>query len=272
MTKPSAITVIGAMTVLLVLIPALVLGLLEAQYSQRAPEMVMAVSSWPAARLAHSAEYFYYFDKHGLNVKIVDFGNDITSQKKAIQEGRADGAMLELADALSLAAAGQSVDIVMVTSHSNGAVGIVGSTSVKTLEELKGKRVAYEEGGSDELLLNEALSRVGLGLNDIISVKSSSAESVQMYLNNELDAVVVREPYLRQVLSKTNSRLMFSSRDVPGLLPDVLVFRSDYSEAHRPAVSAFVAGWLCRSLIYHRQSHNCIDCLNIIILHLLVFK
>jgi NitT/TauT family transport system substrate-binding protein len=97
---------------------------------------------------------------------------------------------------------------------------------LKSLGELKGKRVGVELRASGEYVLARALRSAGLGLKDVTIVPLNSAEAEAAYEQGELDAVVTRDPW-RLRLEEKGARVVFDSRRLETPLYRVLVVRED---------------------------------------------
>ena len=74
---------------------------------------------------------------------------------------------------ISSNANGQNFKVVMPVDFSNGADAIVAEKSIKTIADLKGKKVAYPFSSIDNLLVVFALNKVGLKETDIQSVDTT---------------------------------------------------------------------------------------------------
>ncbi len=69
-----------------------------------------------------------------------------------------------------------------------------------------------------------------------------------MFLSGEADAVVTFEPMRTQLLAR-GGREIFSSREMPNDIVDVLVTRADYLRRHQARLQGITAGWL-RAVAY----------------------
>lgn len=243
MKRPSFLTIVGVLSSLFIfgLAGSRLWAILEAK--QRPVDMTVAVSSWASGRLLHSAESLGYFARRGIRVAVVDVGDDYNRASREVLAGTADGAALVLSEPLLLSAGGLPMHVMLNLDTSAGAMGIVASDDISTLAELKGKRVAYEPDSFEAFLLDDALSRSGLSENDIISIPKNAIDAGRAFLLREVDAVVTFEPFLRQASSRKDSRVLFTSKEAPGLLPHVAAFRQDYAENHAAELRAFASAW-----------------------------
>lgn len=209
----------------------------------RPVDIRIVASSWPTSRLLYAAQYKGFFDRRGIHVSIVDAGDSYPEAQQIIMENRADGGAFVLSEPLLLTAGHVPMKVVLNTDYSAGADGIVATSDIKRVADLKGKTVAFESESYGHLLLEEALLSAGLTESDIIPVPTTTHKAAQLFLQRGADAVVTLEPFLSQAASRSDGHIIYSSREAPGLLPDVVAFRADFVSTHEREVQAFVGAW-----------------------------
>jgi NitT/TauT family transport system substrate-binding protein len=67
--------------------------------------------------------------------------------------------------------------MVMLTDYSNGNDIIVGKPNIKTLKDLKGKKVGIEVGLVEHLLLLNGLKKAGMSESDVTLVNAKTNET-----------------------------------------------------------------------------------------------
>lgn len=212
--------------------------------SRRQPvDLRFVVTSWPASRLVYAAEAKGFFKKHGLKVKIIDVGDNYDYAQELLRQGAADGGAFVLSEPLRLSSEGVPVKVVVDIDYSAGADGIVAAGDIRSLADLKGRRVAVPVQGFSSLLFEEALSRVGLVEADVVVVPQEPLGAVRAFLARRVDAVVAAEPFLSLAAARRQSHILFSSAETPGLISDVMAFRGEYVSAHPEKVTAFLQAW-----------------------------
>jgi sulfonate transport system substrate-binding protein len=89
----------------------------------------------------------------------------------------------------------QSIKAVAGWASENGAYGLVTSDpSIKGWADLKGKRVAYQQGTAGEAALLQALDTAGLELSDVTTVNVPTTQIGASLQSNSADAGVSVEP------------------------------------------------------------------------------
>lgn len=81
------------------------------------------------------------------------------------------------------------------TAPKGQAILVPEDSSIETLADLKGKRIAFDRGSSAHYVLIRALMRVNLELSDIEPVYATQPEALVLFRRGEIDAWVVWVPY-----------------------------------------------------------------------------
>ena len=86
-----------------------------------------------------------------------------------------------------------------------GSFYVVSRDNINSLEELKGKEVyTFGKGLTPDLIFQSILEKKGINKNSIkINYLSSGNEVASLYLGNKVDTIVIPEPMLSKVLSKS---------------------------------------------------------------------
>lgn len=86
-----------------------------------------------------------------------------------------------------------------------GSFYVVSRDNINSLEELKGKEVyTFGKGLTPDLIFQSILEKKGINKNSIkINYLSSGNEVASLYLGKKIDTIVIPEPMLSKVLSKS---------------------------------------------------------------------
>jgi sulfonate transport system substrate-binding protein len=130
---------------------------------------------------------------------------------EAINTGNVDfGA--DVADTVPLfaQAAGAKLAYVAEESASPSAQAIlVGAESpIKTLADLRGKKVAVTKGAGSHFLLLAALARSGLSFKDISPAYLTPADGRAAFIGGNVDAWVAWDPFLTSALRQSKARIL----------------------------------------------------------------
>ena len=100
---------------------------------------------------------------------------------------------------------------------------VVAAPGIKSVKDLKGKKVGVEIGFVGHLLLLNALEKSGLSESDVELVNVPTNETPQVLASGGVDAIVAWQPNSGQALNLVpGSTRIYSSADEPGLIYDVL--------------------------------------------------
>lgn len=100
--------------------------------------------------------------------------------------------------------------------------------------------------------LTRALELHGLVLEDVQLVQLEVYEHEKAYQEGRIDAVVTFEPVRTQLLD-AGAQELFSSREIPGEIVDVLVLHKDHLAVYREHIKSLTNGWF-RALEYLQKN------------------
>ena len=184
------------------------------------------------------------FDKqHGVALNLVVFStdSDVTS---AFASGQINSTNAASASAARLLSSYQDQTIVLFEDISTTADAIIAGPSISTVQDLKGKKVAFEEGTTSDLLLRYALSTAGLTINDIQVVTTPAGSAGAALISGDVDAAVTYEPYVSGAIdAKEGVRRIFTAEEKPGLISDLLTVQTKWAKENPEAVQGLLAAW-----------------------------
>ena len=173
--------------------------------------------------------------------------NDPALIPAAISSGAVDGGMLTYDQVVGQVAAGRNMKVVMPIDYSNGGDAIVADASVTKVADFKGKKVGYNPLSPSDFLLSYALKINGLGEKDISPVSMTPEAVPAAMASGQLPIGVTYEPSLSQILSQGDGKkfkVVFSSKDAPGLIADVLVFDEKVIKAKPAEIDGIMKAYL----------------------------
>lgn len=172
-------------------------------------------------------------------VEIVFTPTGVDSVRRVV-EGSVHGAALTLDQALVLVDQGVMLDIVLITNVSAGADVLLVRPAIKTLADLRGKRIGAEATSLGIVMVTKVLEAAGLERADV-QVVEMTEDHVASWHAHEMDALVTYEPAIGQLL-QLGLVPLFDTRSLPQTILDVLAIRHDALEMHEEQVRALVAG------------------------------
>ncbi len=205
--------------------------------------ITIGYSDWPGWVAWDIAEQQGFFKKRGADVKLKWFPN-YSDSISALSAGAVDANCQTWGDSLAPLAQGLPLKAVLVNDNSFGNDALLASPGIGSVKDLKGKKVATELGTVDHFLLLKALEKNGMTEKDIQFTNIKVQDCPAAMLSKQVDAAVVWEPSLDKILKDVKgSKALFTSKDVPGAIPDLLVIKSDIVEKRPEDVQKIVDAW-----------------------------
>ncbi|MFB9913835.1 ABC transporter substrate-binding protein [Rhizobium paknamense] len=204
----------------------------------------IGIEPWLGYGQWHVAASKDFYKKNGLeDVQIVNFSED-KDINAALASGQLDAANIATHTAMGMVAAGLPVKIVSLLDFSLKADAILAGADIKSVTDLKGKSIAFEEGTTSDILLNYALSSNGMTINDIERVPMPAADAGTALIAGRVPVAVTYEPYISAALGQDkNVKLLFEAGKNPGLVSDVLVVREEVLKSKPGQVLAMIKAW-----------------------------
>jgi NitT/TauT family transport system substrate-binding protein len=205
--------------------------------------IVLGYSNWAGWWPWAIAETEGLFAKHGANVELKWFDGYIESME-ALAAGQLDGNCQTLNDTISFA--GSAVNgsvVVLVNDNSAGNDKIIVAKEINTIQDLKGKKVAIEEGVVDDFLLSLALEQNGMSRSNVEIVPLETGAATAAFAAGKADAVGAFPPFWLTALKREGSKELISSKEFPGAIPDLLVVSQKLIDERPDQVQALVDTW-----------------------------
>lgn len=111
------------------------------------------------------------------------------------------------------------------------------STSLKSVADLKGKKVALNKGSNVHYLLVKALEKAGLKYSDVQPVFLPPADARAAFERGSVDAWVIWDPFLAAVEKQSGARIIADGRGVVNNFAYYLAER-DYAAKHPQVIQA----------------------------------
>ena len=205
--------------------------------------IVIGYSNWAGWWPWAIAEQEGMFAKNNVNVEMRWFDGYLASME-ALAAGQLDGNCQTLNDTISFAADAVNGEVaILVNDNSAGNDKIIVTEDINTIEDLRGKQVAVEEGVVDDFLLTLGLESKGMKREDVEIVPLETGAAAAAFASGQVDAVGAFPPFWLTALKREGSKELFSSADFPGAIPDLLVVTQKLIDEQPEAAQALVNTW-----------------------------
>lgn len=214
----------------------------------------LSVNTWVGYGPLYLAEEKGFFAEEGVDVNISVL-EDVAQRKSAMINGTIDG----LGDTVDLLVLSRDEGVPSVTvlqvDDSKGADGIVVTDSIKTVQDLKGKKIAVQKNFVGESFLMYVLKKNGMSISDIEEVDTESGAAGAAFVSGKVDAAVTFEPWLSKSSERKGGKVLVSSADEPGVIVDTLSINETYLKDHPDTVKKVLRGWF-KALDYWKSNPN----------------
>lgn len=224
-------SLIAAITTLVMLLP-----------TYAADPLKIGYSDWPGWVAWEIAIEKDMFKAEGVDVEFEWF--DYVASMDAYAAGKLDAVAMTNGDTLVNGASGAPSVMILVNDYSNGNDMVIARPGIKSIKELKGKKVGVEIGFVGHLLLLNALEKNGLTETDVELVNVPTNETPQVLASGDVDAIVAWQPNSGQALELVpGSTTVYSSADEPGLIYDALSVSPSSLSARRADWEKVIKVW-----------------------------
>jgi NitT/TauT family transport system substrate-binding protein len=241
-SRASLVTIGLASTVLLALSACGGGGSSTSTDSQAPPTVRIALSSWVGFAPMYVARDQGFYKKHGVDVELVPI-EDPADRFNALKAKEVE-AVATTVDTFSHAiASGAPAKIVWIPDTANGGEGILASKDIKSVEDLKGKKIAVNEGSTMEFLLAYVLDKAGLSLSDVKVQNMTSDQAGAAFAAGQVDAAATWEPWLTTALQKNpKGHLLLNTKgdEYAQVMADGIGFHKDIVADHPETVKKFL--------------------------------
>jgi outer membrane protein OmpA-like peptidoglycan-associated protein len=152
---------------------------------------------------------------------------------------------------------------------------MVARPTIKSLNDMRGKKIALQNGGPHVGMLDDALRTAGVSWDDIQIVwcdalTGDKGPAVQFRKDPSIDACFVITPDMYGLTggpeavgsgaegTVKDARVALSTAQLSHSIADVYVCRKDFYDANKPMLQKFVAGYLkaCEEIVRMKKEHE----------------
>ncbi|MFT4246626.1 MAG: ABC transporter substrate-binding protein [Pseudomonas sp.] len=200
------------------------------------------------------------FKKDGIRIQLVGYRGGAPLVGQALANGQIDFAWQ--GDMLSLIGKSSGIDsriVLPMSKLSNAYLAVSPKSTIKSIKDLRGKRVSYAKGNQIQLQVIHILAANGMTERDIRSVALDPATAAAALASGDVDAVFGGADLIA-LRDRGLARLVYDTRgrSVDATSFNSLLVREDFARAH-PDLTARLVKVLVRSLYWASQPGNSED-------------
>jgi NitT/TauT family transport system substrate-binding protein len=210
---------------------------------------------WTGYEPLHLAESLGFYRQ--IHIELVYFV-DITELLRAYRQKEVEVACMTLGEVLQLSTVIPDQRVIMMTDQSAGSDVILAKPSIKTVSDLKGKRIASDLSALSGYLLVRALEKAGLKLQDIEIVSCSLNDQIDAYKADRFDAAITFDPY-QSKLVEAGAKIIFDSRQIPGEIVDLMLTSQSVINQNLGTLKILTEGFFQALDYLNRNPEDAID-------------
>lgn len=207
-------------------------------------------SPWLGHYPAYLAMTEGYFKEVNIEQTWIPFAT-LSSRMSAFMSGDVDIGCAGIVSALALMARGAKQFSIIGIPESFGRVeGIIGRQGIKSIADLKGKKIGVTFASSTHILVLDVLAQAGMKQDDVTVLNIPGPELQAAIKTGQIDAVAAWTPHFDNILREPGATLLaddtkfslFKSNNItPG--PDVLLVRKTFAQKSPDLVKAYLSAY-----------------------------
>lgn len=202
----------------------------------------IGLSTWVGYGPLYIAQDQGFFKDAGLSVDLVKM-EDPKTRMPAMIAGRIDMAVTTIDTVLNFYSPQHPLTYLFALDESAGGDGIVADKDIKTIADLKGKKVAFAEGSVSQFFLGALLHNNGMKLSDVDAVNMTAGDAGAAFVAGRVNAAVTWEPWLTRGKQTDHGHLLIDSTKTPGLIVDIATTTDEWAKSHQKQLKALYGAW-----------------------------
>ena len=215
------------------------LGLVITGCEQPQTPIRLGTNVWPGYEPLYLAQEIGQLDSR--KVRLIGYPS-ASEVIRAFRNRSLEAASLTLDEALLLLDKGLPIKVILVHDVSHGADVILARPHIEQISALGGRDIAVESSALGAYVITRALEKNNLSV-DAVRIKHLDVNQHEAaYQAGDVDAVVTFEPFNTR-LKELGAQEIFTSREIPGEIIDVLVVHEDIHETRLNDLRHLTRSW-----------------------------
>lgn len=226
-------------------------GLISSCSTSVTSPLRIASSPWPGYEPLYLARDLGFFDNNKIHLFELP-SSDITME--SFRNRSTDLATLTLDETLSLIHDDVKLKILLVMDISHGGDAVLARPEIKSLADLKGKRISIVNIPLGLYMLSRLLEKAELSINDVTVYPMPESRQLSHYLNGKSDVVITFDPVKTNMLN-SGAHVIFDSSQIPNEIFDLIVVHEDVYQQRKEDICSVMNGWFM-ALNYIRENNT----------------
>ena len=190
----------------------------------------IGITQWPGSEYLFIAEKEGFFKQVGLNIELVELSS-LSEIRRAFEREKICGMTSTIVEVLeAYKNSGRVGKAILVTDISNGADVILGLPDIKTMLDLKGKRIGVETGSLSMYMTYRALQLNAIKLSEVTIIPLEPHDLASSLKTKKVDAVTTYPPTSITLKKLLRVNQLFDSSKIPNEVIDVIAIDQEVIE------------------------------------------
>ncbi len=155
-----------------------------------------------------------HFSSQGIDVKWIEFSSG-PPMLEAMNVGSVDYGAVGDSPPIFAQSAGAAIVYAAGQPITNGqGILVPGNSPIRTIADLKGKRVGFTKGSSAHNVIVQTLEKAGLSYGDITPIYLTPPDAGPAFANGSIDAWSIWDPYFAIGETKQNGRILVNASEI----------------------------------------------------------
>lgn len=221
---------------------ALLINACSIGFNQSLQPLRVGIPNWIGFDVALYGEPSEIFKQRGLDVELVRFESNQDASRAAMR-GSLDAAFTSFWDVMQVDPGNAKPVVLMTANISAGADGMVATSGIQAVEDLRGKRVGAKLGTVNHLILLEALKAHQVQPSEVEILDYSNEVAAEQVASGAIDAAVLWEPMLSETAAKIKGNVIHTTKQVDSLVIDILMSSDSMMNAKKAELKQFMLAW-----------------------------
>jgi NitT/TauT family transport system substrate-binding protein len=207
------------------------------------PIVKVAINTWPGLGPFYVARAKGFDREEGIQLQVTMTENT-EARTSSLVSGEVDLVGITLDNIVISRARGLPLVVVGKSDISYGGDGIIAKKDIRSVAELKGRRVACPEGLPSHFLLLYLLRQNGMSPSDIQLVPADDGgQAAFLFASGNADAAVTWDPWISQTEKLAGGHVLITTREAPGLLLGIVAANKDLLPERADRIAHAMRAW-----------------------------
>ncbi|MEM1505453.1 aliphatic sulfonate ABC transporter substrate-binding protein [Domibacillus sp. 8LH] len=181
------------------------------------------------------------FKEEGVKVNWIEFQSG-PPQFEGLAAGKLDFSQVGNSPVISGQAAGVPFKEIAITEEGRKGNSIIvkKGSPIKSIEDLKGKKVAVAKGSGGFDFLHKALKYAGVSPDDVEMIQLQPDEAMPAFENGSVDAWAIWEPFVSLQSLKNGATVLANGETIDTYSPGFTIVRSEFADSYPKEVEKFL--------------------------------